>query len=164
MGRSCSASLALTEVLKKNAPAVSPAKPFTLLGCDGSTTPAICRPPPKMYWSAVPLGQMPPPTVVDPVAQICPSADIRHCTRLAWRIVAGAENSRKPVPGVLGLGLAHAAPVTVAVATTAATVAHTTLRRQREKRIPSSLRKSKLSAPVPTRRAGGDGTARGFRS
>ena len=58
-------------VLLKKAPAVSPAKPFTERS-PGSMMPAMLIPEPKTYWSAVPRGQMPPPTVDDPVAQICP--------------------------------------------------------------------------------------------
>ena len=58
-------------MLLKKAPAVSPAKPFTDRS-PGSMMPAMLMPDPKTYWFAVPRGQMPPPTVEDPVAQIWP--------------------------------------------------------------------------------------------
>jgi hypothetical protein len=68
-------------------------------------TPAMLMPDPKMYWSAVPRGQMPPPTVDDPVAQIEPSEATRHCTRLGTNTVMAVEKSRNPLPG---FGLATA--------------------------------------------------------
>ena len=66
-----SSPLSPPAVLLKNAPAVSPANPFTDLS-PGAMTPATLMPEPKTYWSAVPRGQMPPPTVDEPVAQIWP--------------------------------------------------------------------------------------------
>ena len=80
-----SVPLLVPAVLLKNAPAVSPAKPFTDLS-PGAMMPAILMPEPKMYWSAVPRGQMPPPTVDDPVAQIGPSEKTRHCTRFGVKM------------------------------------------------------------------------------
>ncbi len=99
-----SVPLLLPAVLLKNAPAVSPAKPFTLRS-PGSTMPARLMPDPKTYWSAVPRGQIPPPTVDELVTQIPPSEKIWHCTRLVVKIWTAPAKSRNPPgrPGLPGL-------------------------------------------------------------
>ena len=93
-------------VLLKKAPAVSPAKPLTDRS-PASMMPAMLTPEPKTYWSAVPRGQMPPPTVDDPVAQIVPSEKTRHCTRFTEKTFTALANRRNPVRP--GLGAATAA-------------------------------------------------------
>ena len=90
-------------VLLKKAPAVSPAKPFTDRS-PGSMMPAMLMPEPKTYWSAVPRGQMPPPTVDEPVAQIWPSEKTRHCTRFTVKTLTALAKSRNP--GRPGFGFA----------------------------------------------------------
>ena len=65
IGRTSRPLLVAAAVLLKNAPTVSPAHPFTLRS-PGSMMPAMLIPAAKMYWSAVPRGQMPPPTVDEP--------------------------------------------------------------------------------------------------
>ena len=82
-------------------------------------TPAMLMPEPKTYWSAVPRGQMPPPTVDDPVAQIWPDEKTRHCTRLVVKMFWALEKSRNP-PGFPGRGLATAVETAVALSASAA--------------------------------------------
>ena len=72
-----------------------------------------------MYWSGVPRGQIPPPTVDDPVAHICPVAKTRHCTRLAVKMSWAWAKSWKPL-GLPGFGFATA---TDEVATQSARIA-----------------------------------------
>ena len=61
--------------------------------------PAMLIPEPKTYWSAVPRGQMPPPTVEDPVAQIWPVEKTRHCTRFTVKMFSALAKRRNPRPG-----------------------------------------------------------------
>src|SRR6476469_10951574 len=114
-----SSPLSPPAVLLKNAPAVSPAKPLTALS-PGAITPAMLMPDPNTYWSAVPRGQMPPPTVDEPVAQIWPDENTRHCTRFATKMFWALEKSRNP-PGFDGRGLATAVDAAVILTARAAT-------------------------------------------
>jgi hypothetical protein len=67
----------------------------------------MMTPDPKMYWSAVPRGQMPPPTVEDPVAQIWPVEKIRHCVWFTVKTLTALAKSRNP--GRPGFGFVTAA-------------------------------------------------------
>src|SRR6266550_3643143 len=70
----------------------------------GSTIPETCMPDPKTYWSGVPLGQNPPPTVVEPFGstQTCPRASRPQSHWLTFIRPRKPENSagaRRCVPG-----------------------------------------------------------------
>ena len=61
--------------------------------------PAMLMPDAKTNWLAVPRGQMPPPTVEDPVAQIWPVEKTRHCTRFTVKMFSALAKRRNPRPG-----------------------------------------------------------------
>src|SRR5213082_1573517 len=81
--------------------------------------PATCRPEPKTYWSGVPLGQKPPPTVVEPFGstQMWPKLSRPQSQRLpltrpstpAKRFTARRAPGRGPALAVL---TANASPTT----------------------------------------------------
>src|SRR6266576_1594101 len=105
----------------KKAAVVSPAH----LNPDvGSTIPETCMPDPKTYWSGVPLGQNPPPTVVEPFGstQMWPKLSRPQSQRFpltrprtpAKRFTARRAPGRGPALAVL----------TASASPTAASVAH----------------------------------------
>src|SRR5438477_5479714 len=81
--------------------------------------PATCIPDPKTYWSGVPLGQNPPPTVVDPLGstQTWPSASSPQSQRLAFcrprkpekRFMARRAPGRGPAAALLATSATAAA-------------------------------------------------------
>jgi hypothetical protein len=95
IGRTSSPLLVVELVLLKNAPTVSPAHPFTLRS-PGSMMPAMLIPAAKMYWSAVPRGQRPAPTVDEPDAQICPLEKSWHCTLFTSKMLTAPAKSLNP--------------------------------------------------------------------
>src|SRR5438552_10850248 len=86
--------------------------------------PATCIPDPKTYWSGVPLGQNPPPTVVDPLGstQMWPKLSRPQSQRLPL-IRPSTPEKRFTARRAPGRGPA-AAVVTASASPTAVSVAH----------------------------------------
>src|SRR5664279_3446314 len=76
--------------------------------------PAICSPELKTYWSAVPRGQKPPPTVPEPEVSTptSPRVERPKLTRFGPKLANDLANSLNPSLGALGHGLATAEPGT----------------------------------------------------
>src|SRR6185503_8940805 len=92
----------------KKAPVVSPAHSGL---ASAPMMPAICRPELNTYWSAVPLGQNPPPMVEELVESTHTSPVVARpqSTRLMVSAPRDRAKSLKPALVAPGLGLAAAA-------------------------------------------------------
>ena len=122
-------------------------------GISSPTMPASEMPELKVYWLLVPLGQTEPGIVEDPVesTQIWPLEMRPHCTWLTLSDPLARASRRKP-DFLIGRSGSAVAPAAGAASISARATSHaeTTVRRQRNSCIASSLESSRTgSTPGP---------------